>query len=80
MGLSFNNASYRQVMRSASNVMCRLSMYIPWLSIVTLISFMIVCLAASMPSVAPTSQVLFEVVLLKHTPLVARTSRRLSPN
>ena len=47
--------TYLQVMRSASNVMCLLSIYIPWLSIVTRISFMIVCLAASMPSVAPTS-------------------------
>ena len=47
--------TYLQVMRSASSVMCLLSMYIPWLSIVTRISFMIVCLAASMPSVAPTS-------------------------
>ena len=46
---------YRQVMRSASKVMCLRSMYIPWLSIVYWISFIIVCLAASMPSVAPTS-------------------------
>ena len=55
LGVDFNNAAYRQVIRSASNVMCLLSMYIPWLSIVYWISFMIVCLAASMPSVAPTS-------------------------
>ena len=55
VGVRRSLLTYLQVMRSASNVMCLLSMYMPWLSIVTRISFMIVCLAASMPSVAPTS-------------------------
>lgn len=50
-------------MRSAKSVMCRLSIDMPWFSMTYLISFMIVLRAASMPSVAPTSNVLFEDVL-----------------
>ena len=42
------------VIRSATNIGCRLSILIPWFSITNFISVMIVALAASIPNVRKT--------------------------
>ena len=64
------------VITSAKSIIWRMSMFIPWLSIVYFISSIIHFLAASMPSVCCTSMIWLLVVLRPSTPSMPITSWR----
>lgn len=64
------------VITSAKSIIWRISMLIPWLSIVYFISSIIHFLAASMPSVCCTSRTWLLVVLRPSMPSVPITSLR----
>ena len=74
------STSPRKHMTSASSVTCRQSISIPCCPIVYWISSMMVCRAASMPSVFSTSAMCVDRVAPPRTPRTPRTSLSPAPS